>query len=99
MTDKITPEDRHIEAAIKAADLWTSGWTAHQVRELSKCPRPPAYATSVMAHAETLAMVECALNAIEWEAARENGNILHFKRCVLVQLRAALSNLKDSPHD
>lgn len=87
MTDKIMPEDRHIEAAIRAADLWTSGWTAHQVRELSKCPRPPAYATSVMAHAKTLAILEAEKAA--WANA--------IKDSLEMQdvFRAALSSLKD----
>ena len=98
MTDKITPEDRHIEAAIRAAnDAWTlPDWSAPAVHEhLYDRDVRGTIGRSIMAHAETLAMVERALNAIEWEAARENGNILHFKRCVLVQLRAALSNPKD----
>lgn len=97
MTDKLTPEDRHIEAAIRAAGL-IGHWESESVKilvGLGPYSTNAETARSIMAHAEMLAMVESALSAIEWEAGRENGNLLHFKRCVMVQLRAALSHLKD----
>jgi hypothetical protein len=63
------------------------------VRLWAYCSPPSVVAEtarSILAHAETLARVEAALDAIDWEASRENGNLIHFKRCVHVQLSAAI---------
>lgn len=81
MTDKITPEDRHIEAAIQAADaVWEpSAIRASQVGVASR---------SIMAHAETLAMVERALNAPMIDHSQERKGVYDI-------LRSILSNLKD----
>ena len=56
MTDKITTEDRHIEAAIREAGAIHLGWTPEAVRKEAEIGA--ILARSFMAHAETMAMVE-----------------------------------------